>query len=336
MTFPDCFQLAVAATVSLSALSAYPQSMRATEMDTSTTITSLTSLHSPRHASPPFGAIDATANDSLMLNVSAMPDLTSAESGNQVQAGRASGHSSLSGSISIPFQPIPLSSLRGRNLGGATGSLAASSRSLHAPVVGNISQRSIPNALPASNSGGLPPHGQVHPGPDVSGFHRPTSDLYSSRSRGTDLGDVSASASRSDQSASDSDNFDSQSASDVSSENADTLNVDASTIESNAFEVIGDPLGGLFQGGFAGRGKPSRESEGFAWDTSESARSNQPSHGGALKLGGKEANSRLKSSLGRLSDDAPGSGSQAQRRLNDSNRVEPGSSDSVVLRKSPN
>jgi len=394
MTFPYSFQLAVAATVSLSALNVHPQSTHATEMDTGTTITSLTSLHSPHHASPPFGAIDATANDGVMLNVSVAPDLTSAETGSQLQAGRASGHSRLSGSI--PSQPVPPSSLPGKNPDGATGSLAvtktfsvstasssqplkggslhslqgasldslqsASSRSLHAPVVGDIPQNgSNPNAPPASNASGLQPYGD--PRRDFSGSHRLTSDLYSSRSYRSISGGASAPSSRSDQSDSDSNQVGSQSASDVSPEDADTLNVDASASESSTtaadrqeaggvFEVIDDPFGNLFQGGFAGRGKglevaqacgeacpfkkSPRKSVGFTSDTSESGSSIQPSQRGALELYGKEPNSRLQHALGRLSDDAPGSGSQAQRRLNDSNKVEPGSSDTVVLRKSQN
>jgi hypothetical protein len=353
MTFPDCFQLAVAATVSLSALSVYPQSTRAAEMDSGTTITSLTSLHGSRHASTPFGAIDATANDGVMLDVSVAPDLTSAENLNQLQAGRGSGHSRLSGSI--PSQPVTLSSLPGSSSqalkGGSLRSQrgvsldslqSAASRALHAPVVGNIPQTgSNPNAPPASNGSRLQPYGEVHPGRDFSGSHRPTSDLYSSHSYRSILGDASAHSSRSDQSDSDSNQFDSQSASDVSSEDADTLNVDASTSESSTtaadrqgaqgvFEVIGDPFGNLFQGGFAGRGK------GFTSDTSESGSSIQSSQRGALELSGKEPNSQLHHKNGRLSNDAPGSGSQAQRRLSDSNEVEHGSSDSVVLRRSPN
>jgi len=287
------------------------------------------------------------------------PDLTGAENRNKLQAGKGSGHSRLSGSI--PSQPVTPSSLPGASSqalkGGSLRSRpgvslnslqSASSLALHAPVVGNIPQTgSNPNAPPASNGSGLQPYSEVHPGTDFSGSHRPTADLYSSHSYRSILGDASAPSSRSDQSdsdfnqsdsqsASDSNQLDSQSASDGSPEDAETLNVDASTSETSttaadrqgvqgAFEVIGDPFGNLFQGGFAGRGKAS-----------ESGSSIQPSQRGALEPNSKEPNSRLQHALGRLSDDVPRSGSQTQRRLNDSNKVEPGSSDSVVLKKSPN
>ena len=349
MTFPDCFQLAVAATISLSAMSVSPQSTRAAEMDSGTTITSLTSMHGSRHPVPPFGAIDATANDSVMLDISVAPDLTSADNLNQAQAGTGSGHSRLSGSI--PSQPGTLSSLPGASSqalnGGSLRSRrgvsldslqSASSRVRHAPVVGNIPQTgSNPNALPASNGSGLQPYGQVHPGRDFSGSYRPTPDLNSAHPYRSISGDASAHSSHSDQSDSDSN----QSASDVSSEDADTLNVDASTSESSTtaadrqgaqglFEVIGDPFGNLFQGGFAGIGK------GFSSNRSESGSSIHSSQRGALEVSGKGTNSLLHHKNGRLSNDAPGSGSQAQRRLNESNEIEHGSSDSRVQRRSPN
>jgi hypothetical protein len=125
MIFQRCFQLAVAATVSITTLSLHAQSTRATtdEMDRgATTITSLTSLHSPRHAPAPFGAIDASATSSVILDVSVPPDVNSSEIGNQLQSGPASGHQGLSGSN--PSQPVS-NSLQGKNLQFVTGSLSA-------------------------------------------------------------------------------------------------------------------------------------------------------------------------------------------------------------------
>ena len=294
MTFQYCFQLAVAATVSIGALSVHAQSTRAAEMDTGSTITSLTSLHSPRHASPPYGAIDASVDDRVTQDAAVAPESTSAEFGNQLQAGRASGHSGLRGSLAS--QPAPPNSLPGKNLEGMPGTLAvakasslqtpfsqsrqdgspdslqgpslqspqgSSLQALHASAADAMSQGgSIPNAPPASKARGLKLLGDGYSRRDFSGSRRSSSGLSSSRSDRVVLGDASAPSSSSDQSSSDSD----PSAADVSPDDADTLNTDASRSESGTtgadrkqargfFEVIDDPFGELFPNTFEGRRK---------------------------------------------------------------------------------
>jgi hypothetical protein len=327
MTFPCRFLLAAAATVSLSALSGHPQSTRTTEMDTGTTITSVTRLHSPRRPSPPFGAIDAAADNSVMLNVSVAPDLVGTEIGTQLPAGR-SGSSRLSGLISS--QVVPHGSLAGKNPQSVTGSSSIprtfpvqkasssmslqdgsvhssqgaslvslqnpSSPSMHVPLAASVFRSgSIVNASSGSGASGFQPFGKVHSGRDISGFDR--------------------------------------SGSDVSPEDADTPDVDASTSESStaaadgqgapgAFELIADPFGEGFQTGFADsiKGLEVTRTCGEACAFKGSLR--QPEgFSGDLRSHGKEPNT-------------PGSRSQTQRRLNSSSKVEPGSSDSFVLGKS--
>ena len=177
------FQLAVAA-ISISALSLQAQSTRVADMDTDTKITSLTSLHPPRHASQTFGGIDARANYDVTLDVSAAPDLTSAEVPNQLQAGNASRRSGVNGTVPAQLFPsgsspgtitesirvaktysvqMPSSQLpQGRSFysqqsNPIQSSRGISSRSPPGLGMGNVSQRgSIPNAPSPSNATMIP------------------------------------------------------------------------------------------------------------------------------------------------------------------------------------
>jgi hypothetical protein len=288
MTFQYSFHFVAAATISLTALSVQAQSTRAHEMGAGTTITSLTSLYPPRHAFPPYGAIDASVIYSVALDVSATPDLTSAEIPNQLQAGRASGYSGLKGFATS--QLVPSGSSPGRNPEGVSASIAAakvysvqtpstqfhqegsphsrqsaSSQSLPPLVVGNMSQSgSMPKAPPASKA--LHSTGHTHHGRDFSGSHQFTSGRSLPSVRAFS-GNASAPSSRLNQSASDSDESASDSnepASDLSPEDDGPSDLDASTNEPNPtagdqqeergfFEVVGDPFGQPFSAGVTGK-----------------------------------------------------------------------------------
>ena len=290
MIFQRCFQLAVAATVSISTLSLHAQSTRATtdEMDGGGTITSLTSLHSPRHAPAPFGAINASATGSVILDVSVPPDVKSAEIGNQLQSGTASqpGSNSLQGKnlqfltgslsaarVSSAQRPGSLSmqsaspqssvwsaasqsqqSAHPRSLRSVTPELpqSASPQFSAAPAAGNMSQSgSVPNASPASKTSGHQPPGDGYRGADLSGSSRSLSGLSSSRSHQSALGALAISSRPQ------------QSVSDVSAHDAGSLNVNPATYESSTnaadkrdpksfFETVENPFGDPLANPFAG------------------------------------------------------------------------------------
>ena len=124
------FQLAVAGTVFLSALSLGAQSARTADMDAGGTITSLTDLKSRSHPPVPFGAIDAsTENMTVQLDVSMQSaDQSTSEIGSQSQSGKLSGQSLLKGSLASPSQ-YP-NSLQAKNLQGTKDSGLSATTSL--------------------------------------------------------------------------------------------------------------------------------------------------------------------------------------------------------------
>jgi hypothetical protein len=336
-------------------------------MGTGTTITSLTSLPSPRHGSLPYGAIDA----SVTLDVSAMPDLTSAEVSNQLQAENVSGHSGSRGSVTSPL--VPSGSSPGRNPEGVSGSIAvakihsvqtmstgslqggspqspqgASSQSLPAVVVGNRSHSdSMPNAPSASKAPQL--SSDIYHGRDFSGSNRFTSARSSLPSDRTISGNASAPSSALNESSSDSDDP----VSDASQEEADSSDLDATTNEPDPtdgdrqevrgfFEGVKDPFGELFPDRVGGLGK-SLELERTCGDAcllnksspkSDSGTSIQPSSRSGEEQSGGVPRSGLEHTLGGLSDDMSRSGSQGRRSLKNMKELDPGSSDSVVRMKS--
>lgn len=285
MTFQQCFRLAVAAIVPISALNLHAQSTHVADMDTGSTITSLTNLKSHRHASAPFGSIDATSDDGVALDVSMAPDSSSSKSAGQLQSGRALGHSVPNGSI--PPQLVAPNLLQGRNLGGMTGSVAvanassvqsssgqtlrsaspqstALSTSFQSPhsaspqalqSVGATPQGgSISNASTASKINGLPAPSEVNSGRDVSGSSRSLSSLTSSLSHQSNLGALAHSS------------HSHEFASDRTPDDAFSLKMDASASESSTlsedkqepagfFEAVKDPFGGELKNPFAGNRK---------------------------------------------------------------------------------
>jgi hypothetical protein len=372
MTFRKCFEFVVAATVSVSASAVHAQSKRATgDMDTGTTITSLTNLHRPSSASQPFGAIDASANYSATLDVLLAADSASAETSNESQSGTASGHSGSKGSI-----PASPNLLQGRNLQFVTGThsvsnvspahtpgpqslqpgypksrLSLSPQSVHsaspqfqlAPAAGTPSQTgSVPIASNASKITGLQPAGDVHLHQSVMG-----APATSSRSHLSTLGDLALSTgSRRTVSA-----------------DADSVNVDAPTNESSVtatdkqepkgfFEGVEDPFGDQFRNSFEGTKKrfgmertcgdacsikkSSHKSEDVAPETSESARSVEPAVRSGLRPFGNLPHSRLELTVGRLSNEDSGSRSLDRGRLKDMETIKRGSADSASRKESSN
>lgn len=285
MTFQQCFRLAMAAIVPISALNLHAQSTHVADMDTGSTITSLTNMKSHRHASAPFGSIDATAYDDVALDVSVDPDSSSSKSGGQLQSGRALGHSLPPGSI--PSQSVASNLLQGRNLGGMTGSAAlANASSVQSPSgqtlrstspqstgvstsfqspqsaspqtlrsVGTIAQGgSISKASTASKINGLLAPSEVNSGRDPSGTSRSSSSLTSSLSHQSTLGALAHSP------------HSHEFASNLSPDDAFSLKMDANPSESSTlsadkqepagfFEAVKDPFGDELKSPFAGNRK---------------------------------------------------------------------------------
>jgi hypothetical protein len=198
--------------VSSSALNLRAQSTHVADMETGTTITSLTNMKSHRHPPTPFGAIDGSADDGVALDVSVAPDSSGPESANQVPSGRASGQSVLRGSM--PAQSVTPNLLQGRNLGGTTGSvhlanassvqtpsaqtlqsaspkLSSLSTSFRSPQatsrqplqsVGTRPQGGSTSSAPAASKiNGPPAPGDMNSGRDLSGSAGSFSSLSSSR-----------------------------------------------------------------------------------------------------------------------------------------------------------
>src|SRR5258708_33548826 len=140
------YQLVVSTSVSDIALSLCAKTTRVAEMDKGTTITSLTSLLSPRHPALSFGAIDASADTGVVLDVSVAGDSSSSESANRLPSGRALGHSMLRGSI--PSQSFTANLLQGRDFGGMTGSVALA----NASFVQSPSAQTLPSPSPQSTA----------------------------------------------------------------------------------------------------------------------------------------------------------------------------------------
>jgi hypothetical protein len=219
MTFQRCFQFVVATTVFVSALSLCGQTMRNADMDTGTSITSLTTLHSHHGPASSLGAIDATANSSVALDVSMAGYSSISDATNLLQSGRAGGRSVLSGSmLSHSVSPNQVQS---KNLWGVKRSVALA----NASSVLSSSAHTLHSASPqAPRSVGAR---------DLSGSSRPLSSL--SRSHQLTLGAVAQSS------------HSQELASDRSPDDAFSLKMDATPDESSTMSADKQEATGFFE-----------------------------------------------------------------------------------------
>ena len=91
MRFRQHVRIAVIAALLVSPFTLHAQRMGTPET-VPDTITSITNLKTIRHPAAPFGSIDASADASVISDVTVTPDPESSEISNQQQSGRAAGH----------------------------------------------------------------------------------------------------------------------------------------------------------------------------------------------------------------------------------------------------
>jgi hypothetical protein len=154
MTFQQYLRLAVATGISVSALSLHAQSMRRADMETNTTITSITNLKTLHRPALPFGAVDETIDSGVSLDATISPDASITQISDQNLLGRGSaGSHSRTSLLTQALTSGTLPSAKARDVTGSLDSVKApsvhttSSLSAYASATAALLTRSTSKAL---------------------------------------------------------------------------------------------------------------------------------------------------------------------------------------------